>query len=116
MCGVKFVDKRNREEQMDMLRLKEAADELAWASGMMRYGHVLRRPEKDVLMKAMVHEVHGEHKQGQPTMKRRKQVEESMRRIGLKKEDAADRCKWREGVRRVAEVMGCIWPPPVTGY
>ena len=21
----------------------------------------------------------------------------------------------REGVRRIAEVVGCIWPPPLTG-
>ena len=39
----------------------------------------------------------------------------SIRRIGLRKEDVADRCRWREGVRRDAEVMGCIWPLPVTG-
>ena len=38
-------------------------------------------------MKAMGHEVDGKHKQGQPRMKWRKQVEESMRRIGLRKED-----------------------------
>ena len=66
-------------------------------------------------MKAMVHEVDGKHKQGRPRMKWRKQVKESMRRIGLKKEDIADQHRWREGVRRVAEVVGCIQPPPVTG-
>ena len=26
-----------------------------------------------------------------------------MRRIGLRKKDAADRCRWREGVERVAK-------------
>ena len=59
MCNVKLVDKRNTEELMDMLRLKEATDKLASANGMRWYGHVLRQPEKDVLMKAMVHEVDG---------------------------------------------------------
>ena len=43
------------------------------------------------------------------------QVEESMRRIGLRKEDAADRCRWREGVGKIAEVAECIRPPPFTG-
>ena len=33
MCGVKLVDKRNTEELMDMLGLKEAADKLARANG-----------------------------------------------------------------------------------
>ena len=57
MCGVKLVDKRNTEELMDMLGLKEAADkQLARANCMRWYGHVLRQPEEDVLMKAMVHE------------------------------------------------------------
>ena len=34
VCGVKFVDKRNTEELMDMLGLKEAADKLAKSNGM----------------------------------------------------------------------------------
>ena len=59
MCDVKFVDERNTEELMDMLGLKKAADNLARANGMRWYGHVLRRIEEDVLMKAMVHEVDG---------------------------------------------------------
>ena len=69
MCGVKLVDKRNTEESMDMLGLKKAADKLARTNSMRWYGHVLRRSEEDVLMKAMVHEVDGKHKQGRPRMK-----------------------------------------------
>ena len=38
----------------------------------------------------MVHEVDGKRKQGRPRMKWREQIEGSMRRIGLKKEDVAD--------------------------
>ena len=64
MCGVKLVNKRNTEELMDMLGLKEAADNLARANGVRWYGHVLRRPEENVLMKTMVHEVNGKCKQG----------------------------------------------------
>ena len=57
MCGVKLVDKKNTEELIDMLGLKEVADKLARTNSVRWYGHVLRRPEEDVLMKAMVHEV-----------------------------------------------------------
>ena len=46
MCSVKLVDKRNTEELMDMLGLKEAADKLARANGTRWYGHVLRQPEE----------------------------------------------------------------------
>ena len=41
-------------------------------------------------MMAMVHEVDGKSEQGWPKMKWREQVEGNMRRIDLKKEDAAD--------------------------
>ena len=115
MCSVKLVDKRNTEELMDMLGLKEAADNPVRTTDIRWYVHVLRRLEKDVLMKAMVHEVNGKREQGRPRMKRREQVEGNMKRIGLEKKDAADGCTWREGVRRVADVVGCIQLPPVTG-
>ena len=108
MCHVKLVDKRNTEKLM--LGLKKAADKLARANDVRWYGHVLR-----FLMKAMVHEVDGKRKQVRPRMKWRKQMEGSMRKIGLRKEDVADRCRWREGVKRVAQVVRCIQPPPVTG-
>ena len=55
MHGVNLVDKRNIVELMDMLGLMEAADKLARANGTRCYGHVLRRSEEDVLMKAIVH-------------------------------------------------------------
>ena len=55
MWSVKLVDKRNTEELMDILGLKEAADKLATAYGVRWYSHVLRQPEEDVLMKAMLH-------------------------------------------------------------
>ena len=93
-----------------MLKLKKAADKLATANGVRWYDHVLRQPEKDVLMKAIVHEVNGKRKQGRLGMKWRKQVEGSMRRIGLRKEDVADRCRWRESIRRIAKVLRCIQP------
>ena len=43
-----------------MLGLKETKDKMTRANGVRWYGYVLRRPEKDVLMKAMkkVNEVH----------------------------------------------------------
>ena len=62
----------------------------------------------------MVHEVDGKRNQGRPRMKWREQVEGNIRRIGLTREDATDRCGWREGVGRIAEVVGCIRPPSFT--
>ena len=64
ICGVKLVDKGNTEELMNMLGLKETADKQTRANGVRWYGHVLRRPEEDISMKTMVHEVDGKRKQG----------------------------------------------------
>ena len=114
MCRVK-LDKKNTVELMDILGLKEAADKLARANGVRWYGHVLRRPDEDILMKAMVHKVDRKCKQGQPKIKWREQIEGSMKRIGLRKEDVADQCRSRKGVGRIAEIVGCIQPLPFTG-
>ena len=40
--------------------------------------------------------------------------EESVKKVGLKIEEAADRTRRREGVRAIADGMRCIWPPLVT--
>ena len=99
---------------MNMLDLKKAADELERANGVRWYGYVLRQPRENIFMKAMVHKVDGKHKQGRSRMKWREQVEGNIRRIALRKEYVADQCRWKEGARKVAEVVGCFQPPPVT--
>ena len=53
MCGVKLMDKKNTEESIVMLGLKETKDKLAKANGVRWYGHVLRREEDDILRKAL---------------------------------------------------------------
>ena len=55
ICSMKLVDKRNPNMLIDMLRFKEAADKLARVNGVRWYGRVLKRPEEDILTKAMVH-------------------------------------------------------------
>jgi len=43
MCGMKLMDRKNTDELMDMLGLKETLDKVAIASGVRWFGHVLRR-------------------------------------------------------------------------
>ena len=64
ICGVKLLDKKNTEELMKMLNLKEVANKLARVNGMRWYGHVLKRPGEGALMKATAHELDGKLKQG----------------------------------------------------
>ena len=77
---------------MDMLGLKETLDKLAKANGVQRYGNVMRR-EDDVLRKALQYEVAGKRKRGRSKRTWRRQVEEEIGKIGLKKEDAYDRAR-----------------------
>ena len=102
MCGVKLMDRKNTEDLMDSLGLKETVDKLAKANGVRWYGHVLRREEDDVLRKALAFEAGGLRRRGRPKKTWKKQVEDEVKKIGLRKEDALNRTKWREGVRQIA--------------
>ena len=106
MRSLKVVDRKTTEEQMDMLGLKETIDQLAIANGDRRYGHVLRRDDDSVLRVALDLEVSGKRKRGQPKKTWKKQVDEETEKIGLKKEDALNRNKWRDGVQAIADGLG----------
>ena len=106
MCGVKPVEKRNTAELMDMLGLRETIDGLAKANGVRWYGHVLRREEDDALRKALRFTLEGRRRRGRPRKTWKKQVEESIKKVDLKKEDALDRARWREGVKSITSGVG----------
>ena len=93
MCGVKLLDRRNSEELMDMLGIKESLDRMAKASSVRWYGHVLRKEDENVIVKALKFEVSGNR--GRPKQSWKKQVENEMKKNRLGKEDACDRAKWR---------------------
>ena len=61
-CGQKVVDTKTTEEQMDMLGLMETIDWLAKASGVRRYGHLLKRDDESVLRDALDLEESGKKK------------------------------------------------------
>ena len=79
MGGVKLVDGKNTEELMKMLGLKETLDKMAEANGVTWYGHVVRRDDESIFKKAMMLQVNGQRKRARP-----KQVEESLKKIGLR--------------------------------
>ena len=106
MCGQKVVDRKTTKKQMDMLGLKETINRLATVNGVRWYGHVLRRDDDSVLRVALDLEVSGNRKRARPKKTWKKQVEDETEKIGLKKEDALRRDKWRDGVRAIAEGMG----------
>ena len=106
MCSQNVVDRKTTEEQMDMLGLEETIDRLATVNGVRWYGHVLRRDDDSVLRVALNLEVTGKRKRGRPKKTWKDLVEEGTEKIGLKREDALRRDKWKDGVRAIAEGMG----------
>ena len=87
-----------KEELTSLLGLKGTLNGLARASGVRLYGHVLRRNNGDVLRRALDFEVAGRRGCGRPNMTWKGPVEEHANQIGLKKENAIDRVKWRNDV------------------
>ena len=96
MCG--GIEKRRSQEIISLLCLRNTLDGLAKANGVRWYGHVLRRDKGDVLRIALDFEVAGRRGRGRPNMTWKRQAEEQINQIGLKREDAIDRAKWRNGV------------------
>ena len=71
-----------------MLGLKETIDKLAKGNAVRWYGHVLRREEDNILRKVLCFKVEGQRRRGQPRKTWKNQVEDDIRKIGLKKENA----------------------------
>ena len=80
---------------MKMLGLKETLHKMAQANGVRWYGHVVRRDET-ILKKAMMLQVNGQRKRGRPKQTWKRQVEETLKKIGLRVEEVTDQARWRE--------------------
>ena len=55
------------------------------------YGHVVRRDDESILKKAMMLQENGQRKRGRPKQTWKRQVEENIKKIGLRVEEATDR-------------------------
>ena len=82
-----------------MLGIKESLDRMAKASSIRWYGHVLRKQNENVIVKALKFEVSGSREGGRLKQTWKKQVENEVKKNGLVKEDACDRTKWRGVVK-----------------
>ena len=76
ICGIEMIEKRRSQELTSLLGLKDTLDELARASGMQWYGHVLRRDNGGVLRRALDFGVAGRRGRDRPNMTWKGQVEE----------------------------------------
>ena len=85
------MDRRNDEELMEMLNLKETFDKMAKVNRVLWYEHVVRKDDGNVLKKALMLEVNGQRNRGRLKQIWRRQVEENVNKIGLEVDEAANR-------------------------
>ena len=79
---------------------------MAKANGVRWYGHVLRGDDGHVLRNALEFEVKGKRRRGQPKKTWKAQVEKESKSVGLEKEGALNRVRWRAGVGEIAVRVG----------
>ena len=99
MCGAKLIEKKRTEWRRWDWRKQ-------WANGVRWYGNVLRRDDGHVLRKALEFEVKGKRKRGRPRKTWKTQVEKESKSVGLEKEDALNRARWKMGVGEIAVGLG----------
>ena len=87
-CGVDEVETVMRERR------------LRW------FGHVRRREEDNPVRRVMDLEVDGRRPPGRPKKTWRKTVDDDMRLVGVREEDALDRGRWRAMTKRQTPVQG----------
>ena len=80
--------------------------QIAKANGVRLYRHVLRRDDGHVLRKALQFELKGKRKRGRPKRTWKMQVEKETKSVGLEKEDAMNRVRWRVGEEKIAVRVG----------
>ena len=62
---------------------------------------MLRRDDRHVLRKALEFEVKGKRKQGRRKKTWKMQVDKESKSVGLEKEDALNRARWRVGIGEI---------------
>ena len=88
MCGVQLKDREISGDFMLMLGLNETIDQLAMATSVCYYGHVLRREDNHVFRKELDFQVEVERRKGSSKRTWKKQVEEESVKVGFGREDA----------------------------
>ena len=91
------MDRRNDEELMGMMDLKGTFDKMAKVNGVLRYEHVVRKDDGNVLKKALMLEVNGQRNRGRLKQIWRRQVKENANKIGLEVDEASNRTSSEEG-------------------
>ena len=94
MCGVSLRDKFTSDELRERMGIEPVLD-FVKRSRLRWMGHVLRKSDDDEVKKCFELEIPGKGMRGRPKKTWRQVLERDMKEVGLKKEDADDRERWR---------------------
>ena len=95
MCGFRLKDKMRIEKLRESLGIRGITDvmrenRLRW------FGHVERKDENDWVKGCCRMKVEGKREHGRPRKEWSEVIEEDLRRMGLRADDARDRDNWRK--------------------
>ena len=76
---------------------------LSWKLDKMAKANLVSKDDDYVLKRALMLEVTGQRKQGRPKQTWRRQAEESVKRIGMEVEEAANQIRWKQRVRAMSK-------------
>ena len=88
MCGVQLKFGNRSMDLMFMLSLSETIDQLAMASSVRWHGHVLRREDGHVMVRAIYFEIEDQRKKGRWKRTWKKQVKKESMNVGLRKKES----------------------------
>ena len=95
MLGVTRRDRLRNEEVRERTGMQENIVKVVERSKMRWYGHVVRKGEKDVVRRAMDCPVMRKRNRGRQPRRWKDWVEARMKELGVGREDALDRKRWR---------------------
>lgn len=98
ILGVSLRDRRRNEDIREVLGVACITDKVREAR-MRWYGHVMRREDGCCIKRIMNAEVYGRRSRGRQKKRWRDKIQEDLKTLKLKKEDADDRNKWRRRIR-----------------
>ena len=108
MCRVKLLDKVSCGELRNRLGL-ESIETVMRRRRLRWFGHVERR-EGNWIKRCMELEVSGCKPKGRPKKTWWETIKSDMKAVGLKKDDALDRARWRSGISRRFSCLGAGLP------
>src|SRR6218665_2642380 len=107
ILGVSLRDRRRNEDIREVRGVACITDKVREAQ-MRWYGHVMRMEDGCCIRRIMNVEVYGRRSRGRQKKRWRDKIQEDLKTLKLKKEDADDRNKWRRMIRVADLSLGGI--------